>query len=736
MEKGNIVMLKHVFNARIRKRWYWVVICAAFLFNLSTNVALADGIDYHECLNKAKAGYFIDYEQKGGGSKNLAKECIDQDYCRKIDSKNPLDIFSGNFTLHNSELNCANAERMEKCAKLNDKEYDATSPQGREDSDENFCRTRNLCKLNDSYDKLICGDDIAAQNIAKNSNPNNPLDANNKNIKTDDKGAQDQCRSGSIDWGWIICPGVNVLSSVIDKLVNLIADSLKWTILASNGDSVRPIWQNLLNIANIILAAALLWALYLYALNSDNTLRAYDAKKLLSRLVLVAISMNLSFYICAALADLSNIAGVSVYDLIMNQIKEQSTVESLLPSIIGFIALVIIAFFSFGLIISSIIIILALLTVRQVALIILVVLSPLALACYLLPNTEKWFHKWFNWFFNMLLAFPMFTAVWAASRFIEYILLKTGGTNLIITTLTSVAPLLLIAPILSASGGLMGKMSKSIHGITDKTVGNKLQKWDKNRRELAQTRINGASIDLQNKMRSKGFKRTAGMVGWLNGTNAKAKSSYYQKQNEQAIEVAQHTVQQDVLNRETSHINKMVENGDYSKIIDLATGQRNARSTRQAAAISVADQLNLLSDSDMEQVFSSALTGGDQQVIETASNTRYAREMLGDAGRERLISGADEWKNVSSLKDVQQAIKTSVGKNITNMALTNDLQAWQDVSPLRQRQIVNEIAQSGNKKEKTALYVLNNRMVNRGTVLGIVNDNDALRYQSFVKKLN
>ena len=200
--------------------------------------------------------------------------------------------------------------------------------------------------------------------------------------------------------------------------------------------------------------------------------------------------------------------------------------------------------------------------------------------------------------------------------------------------------------------------------------------------------------------------------------------------------MAQHTVQQDVLNRETSHINKMVENGDYSKIIDLATGQRNARSTRQAAAISVADQLNLLSDSDMEQVFSSALTGGDQQVIETASNTQYAREMLGDAGRERLISGVDEWKNVSSLKDVQQAIKTSVGKNITNMALTNDLQAWQDVSPLRQRQIVNGIAQSGNKKEKTALYVLNNRMVNRGTVLGIVNDNDALRYQSFVKKLS
>ena len=108
MEKGNIVMLKHVFNARIRKRWYWVVICAAFLFNLSTNVALADGIDYHECLNKAKAGYFIDYEQKGGGSKNLAKECIDQDYCKNISNKdllkNILGIFTGDFTKHSSDL--------------------------------------------------------------------------------------------------------------------------------------------------------------------------------------------------------------------------------------------------------------------------------------------------------------------------------------------------------------------------------------------------------------------------------------------------------------------------------------------------------------------------------------------------------------------------------------------------------------------------------------------------------
>ena len=44
----------------------------------------------------------------------------------------------------------------------------------------------------------------------------------------------------------------------------------------------------------------------------------YGIKKILPRLIIVAILVNISFYICAIAIDLSNIAGQAIQDMFIN----------------------------------------------------------------------------------------------------------------------------------------------------------------------------------------------------------------------------------------------------------------------------------------------------------------------------------------------------------------------------------------------------------------------------------
>ena len=135
--------------------------------------------------------------------------------------------------------------------------------------------------------------------------------------------SEDTCESNFWGFGWIFCPGQNLITELINGMVGWIADSMKWTILADDsatntaGLTVRQVWQNFLNIANVVFVIAFL--IMIYSMATSTGLSNYDVKKMLPRLIIVAIAVNLSFYICAALVDLSNIIGAGLYNLIYDR---------------------------------------------------------------------------------------------------------------------------------------------------------------------------------------------------------------------------------------------------------------------------------------------------------------------------------------------------------------------------------------------------------------------------------
>lgn len=331
----------------------------------------------------------------------------------------------------------------------------------------------------------------------------------------EDNSDQKKCSDNAGFFGFFWCPGINMLTEVFDTITGMITGGLKWTILIDTRVGSEHVkkdphhiiynaWSSVLGVANIVMLIGFIAILYSYALNSNNVAKAYTVKTLISRLIIVAIATNFSFYICAALADLSNIAGVGIYDLIRSMIPGNgdgpfsiSGLGTAISVVVGATILIVLAYMSLHLVILSLIIILALITLRQIALLMLVIVSPLAFACYLFPNTAKWFTKWWNYYIQLLIVFPLFTAVWASSRLVASVLELTHQSNLITTVLSAVTPLLAIIPIFKMSGGLMSKMTNGLQKRASKWEGR-----DNLRRKRVANFAKRNSMALQNKLSS------------------------------------------------------------------------------------------------------------------------------------------------------------------------------------------------------------------------------------------
>ena len=293
--------------------------------------------------------------------------------------------------------------------------------------------------------------------------------------------SMDSCEAGLFGFGWIFCPGQNLVEKIINGLMNWIADSMNWSIIANDSSSgkVRDVWQKFTTIANVCFVIAFL--VMIYSMATSTGLSNYEIKKMLPRLIITAIAVNLSFYLCAALVDLSNILGKGAYDLI-TQASGTDTQWSI-GNELAVDAFGVLAFIFFGgIAIVSIAIAFLAVTFRQILLVLLVVISPVALVLYMLPNTEKWSRKWFDMFVRMLMVYPMFTAVWGISHLASTVLQLTFGADdigsavmsTIVSFVCAIAPAAAIVPIFKASGGLMAMAAGAMAGSA---LAKGSQKW-------------------------------------------------------------------------------------------------------------------------------------------------------------------------------------------------------------------------------------------------------------------
>lgn len=239
------------------------------------------------------------------------------------------------------------------------------------------------------------------------------------------------CRENAGSFGWILCPVITGLTSFMGGAYDsAVKPLLEIDIKIINRDSgTYKAWEVFRNFANVIFVILLLIVLFsqLTGIGIDN----YGIKKILPQLIVSAVLINLSFIICQFAVDVSNIVGNGLNGLlssIAGQVSGSANVNiatGMQKATAGVATLVLggaagtIAVFAVGwaLILPVLLSILSaalavllmfvLLGIRQAAALLLVAVSPLAFACYILPGTKKLFDKWLNMFKGVLIMYPL-----------------------------------------------------------------------------------------------------------------------------------------------------------------------------------------------------------------------------------------------------------------------------------------------------------------------------------------
>ena len=312
--------------------------------------------------------------------------------------------------------------------------------------------------------------------------------------------------------GWIICPLSNWLADGIDYMYSALQEFLKTKPLETTNQNsgIYLAWVIMRNISNVAFIVAFL--VIIYSQLTSVGISNYGVKKMLPRLVIAAVLVNLSFTICAILLDLSNIAGYAFQDAFMGIKNTISTAgentstwtwSEVISTALSNGALAVGAGYAVSLALTTellpmlvpaatlagltLLFILLIMAARQALIIILIIVSPLAFVCYLLPGTEKWFKKWRDSFLTMLVFFPAFAVVFGGAQLAGIIIIQNasgsnGAIMHILGMLVQIIPLAITPLIMKFSGGVLGKFAGFVN---DKNKGlyDRSKNWSKDRRE-------------------------------------------------------------------------------------------------------------------------------------------------------------------------------------------------------------------------------------------------------------
>lgn len=311
-------------------------------------------------------------------------------------------------------------------------------------------------------------------------------EANASTTETQVSGASCQDSLGAI--GWLVCPTTGKISEAVDWLYDKIENILVINpVEMKDGSPIYEVWKYMLGVTNVVFIIFCLVMVYsqLTGLGITN----YGLKKTLPKLIVAAILVNLSFLICSLAVDASNIigsslrgvftsieeatmggmtmnggmkvsemysalAGGSVLALGAGMIAfETGAIWMLIPTVLGAIVAVVIGLVTIAL--------------RQAVVALLIMISPLAIIAYMLPNTEQWFKKWRQLLTKMLVFYPMFSLLFGASSLAGFAIIAsaTDGFGVLLGVAVQIFPLFFSWSLMKMSGTVLGTINSKLSGL-------------------------------------------------------------------------------------------------------------------------------------------------------------------------------------------------------------------------------------------------------------------------------
>lgn len=338
-------------------------------------------------------------------------------------------------------------------------------------------------------------DNNSSNDASENENDDSENgNGNSSGTARDNNSKNDTCKDSLGALGWLVCPTTGKIAEAVDWLYDKIEDILVIQPISSeDGTPIYEIWKYCLGVANVVFVIFLL--IVIYSQLTGVGISNYGIKKALPKLIITAILVNLSFLICMIAVDVSNIVGSSLRGLFTS--IEAATITSgttptdtisfkgaytalagggslallggmyafevgaiwmLIPVVLGAIVAV-----ATGLITIAL---------RQALVVLLVMVAPLAIVAYMLPNTEKWFTKWKDMLIKMLVFYPVFSLLFGASSLAGFAIMMSAssGFGVLLGMAVQVFPLFFAWKLMQMSGTVLGNINSRLRGATTRPL--------------------------------------------------------------------------------------------------------------------------------------------------------------------------------------------------------------------------------------------------------------------------
>lgn len=246
------------------------------------------------------------------------------------------------------------------------------------------------------------------------------------------------CESEGGALSWFLCA---ILSTVFDGAISVL-DGWINDLLFVDGDrykdpAMAEAWETMRNIALLILVPMMMFMVIGTALNF-GPFDPYTVKKALPRMFIAAIFIVLSLPITQFGVAVSNSVGQGIGNIIINASPtDASSITDIIQNhpgtsgatgfaaIVGVVGATATGYLTIGIISSfalvtviALLVAFIILVMRQVLLITLMVVAPLAILVWIFPGNDKLWSIWKTTFIAMLLMYPIIAVLLASGKFV------------------------------------------------------------------------------------------------------------------------------------------------------------------------------------------------------------------------------------------------------------------------------------------------------------------------------
>lgn len=339
----------------------------------------------------------------------------------------------------------------------------------------------------------------------------------------DASATEPSCESEGGSFSWLMCPALELVSGILNfidsqlnSLLNL-PDSYYKCQPDGSGCTVKNAWSRMRNLAYIILIPVMLVMVISTALGF-KFVDAYTVKRAMPRLLAAVIFISLSLPIVTIMADIANGVGKGIMGLILGAVTGDNANNITLASLfdpglggdgllavgiggggllvaglaastmaIGLIGVVLL----FGLsAVASIIVLFFVMALRQMILVTLMILSPLAILSWIFPGNDKLWKIWKESFTKLLMLYPIVMLLIASGKAFAFIVdgvSESSFLNRILVLVAYIAPYFLIKGTFKLAGSTFGNLAGMVNDrskglfdrnkkIRSKLLGNSMKK--------------------------------------------------------------------------------------------------------------------------------------------------------------------------------------------------------------------------------------------------------------------